>query len=72
MFSLFFVTAAFAQMDTRIVDSLESILPTQEGREKVLTMIELTWEFYDISFDDCIGWGEKALKEAQNQGFADL
>jgi tetratricopeptide (TPR) repeat protein len=72
LFSLFFTTAAFAQMDTRIVDSLENILPTQEGREKVLTMIELTWEFYDISFDDCIDWGEKALKEAQNQGLADL
>ena len=71
MLSLLFATAAFAQMDTRIVDSLENILPTQEGREKVLTMIELTWEFYPISFDDCINWGEKAMKEAQNQGLAD-
>lgn len=72
LLSLLFATAAFAQMDTRIVDSLENILPTQEGREKVLTMIELTWEFYPISFDDCINWGEKAMKEAQNQGLADL
>ena len=70
---LFMLVAAtgFAQ-ETRIVDSLETILPTQQGRDKVLTMIELTWEFYPISFDDCIDWGEKAIKEAHDQGFADL
>lgn len=64
--------AAFAHDDTHIVDSLRSALATQEGREKVKTMIELTWDFYDVSFDDCIEWGEKAVKEAQNQGFGDL
>ena len=63
---------AFAQEDTRVVDSLLSVLDHQEGRDKVLTMIELTWEFYDVSYDDCIDWGEKAIQEAQNQGFADL
>ena len=62
----------FAQEETKVVDSLLNVLPTQEGREKVLTMIELTWEFYDISYDDCIDWGEKAIKEAQEQGLADL
>ena len=62
----------FAQEETRVVDSLLDVLPSQQGREKVLTMIELTWEFYDISYDDCIDWGEKAIKEAQEQGFADL
>jgi len=62
----------FAQEDTHIVDSLESVMVNQEGRDKVLTMIELTWEFYEISFDDCIDWGEKAVKEAHSQGFADL
>ncbi len=67
-----FASTMVAQEETRIVDSLENILPTQEGRDKVLTMIELTWEFYEISFDDCINWGEKAMKEAQNQGLADL
>jgi signal recognition particle subunit SRP54 len=61
----------FAQEETRVVDSLLNVLPSQQGREKVLTMIELTWEFYDVSYDDCIDWGEKAIKEAQNQG-ADL
>jgi tetratricopeptide (TPR) repeat protein len=63
---------ALAQEETSVVDSLLNVLPTQEGRDKVLTMIELTWEFYDVSYDDCIDWGEKAIKEAQNQGFKDL
>lgn len=62
----------FAQEETRVVDSLLDVLPSQQGREKVLTMIELTWEFYDISYDDCIDWGEKAIKEAKEQGLADL
>ena len=63
---------AFSQEETRVVDSLLRVLDHQEGRDKVLTMIELTWEFYDISYDDCIDWGEKAIKEAQNQCFKDL
>ena len=63
---------AMAQTNTHVVDSLRGVLPTQEGREKVLTMIELTWEFYDISYDDCIDWGEKAIAEAHSLGYADL
>lgn len=64
--------ASFAQEEMRVVDSLLSVLPSQEGREKVLTMIELTWEFYEVSYDDCLDWGEKAIKEAQTLGLADL
>ena len=63
---------SFSQGETRVVDSLLSIVDTQEGREKVLTMIELTWEFYDVSFDDCIDWGERAIEDAKSFGFADL
>lgn len=63
---------ASAQIDTRIVDSLQEAYATQEGRDKVLTMIELTWDFYDVSFDDCIDWGEKAVKEANRLGYKDL
>ena len=72
---LLFCCLAFpvvAQEETRIVDSLLNVLEQQQGRDKLLTMIELTWEFYDVSYDDCIDWGEKAIKEAQEQGFADL
>lgn len=64
--------SAFAQIDTHIVDSLQEAYATQEGRDKVLTMIELTWDFYDVSFDDCISWGEKAIKEANALGYKDL
>jgi tetratricopeptide (TPR) repeat protein len=53
-----------AQEETRVVDSLQVVLATQEGREKVETMIELSKVFFDLSFDDCIDWGEKAVKEA--------
>lgn len=72
LFVLLLSLTGYAQEDTHIVDSLRSVLPTQEGREKVLTMIELTWEFYDISYDDCLNWGERAIKEAQNLGLKDL
>ena len=62
----------FAQDETRVIDSLENAVATQDGRDKVLTMIELTWEFYDVSYDDCLDWGERAIKEAHRLGFADL
>jgi len=62
----------YAQEETRIVDSLCSVVVDQEGRDKVKTMIELTWEFYEVSYDDCLDWGEKAINEAQRLGFADL
>ena len=66
------MSSVLAQEDTRVIDSLQEVLVTQEGRDKVLTMIELTWEFYDISYDDCLDWGEKAIKEAKKLGFTDL
>ncbi len=69
---LLFIRFGFAQKETRVVDSLSGVLLQQEGREKVLTMIELTWEFYNVSYDDCLDWGEKAIKEAQALGFTDL
>lgn len=72
MVFLCLASVAFAQEETRIVDSLLSVLPGQEGREKVKTMIELTWEFYEVSYDDCIDWGEKAIAEAQVLGYSDL
>lgn len=59
------VLRAWPQIDTHIVDSLLDVLPAQQGRERVLTMIELTWEFYDVSFDESTAWGEKAIAEAQ-------
>ena len=72
LFFAVFSTWAFAQDDARVVDSLRSVMVNQEGREKVKTMIELTWEFYEVSYDDCLEWGEKAIKEAQRLGYTDL
>ena len=63
---------AFAQEETRVVDSLESVMSRQEGRERISTMLELSEAFYDLSFDDCIAWGEKAIIEARTNGYADL
>jgi tetratricopeptide (TPR) repeat protein len=68
----FFLTLTVSAQETRVIDSLLDVLPTKEGREQVKTMIDLTWEFYDISFDDCIRWGEKALSEARSLNEFDL
>ena len=54
----------FAQEEMWVIDSLESAMAKQEGREKVETMMELSKAFFDFSFDDCINWGEKAIVEA--------
>lgn len=67
-----FSTWAFAQEETRVVDSLWNVVVNQEGREKVKTMMELSNAFFDFSFDDCIDWGEKAIKEAHALGLDDL
>ena len=54
----------FGQDETKVIDSLESVMANQEGREKVETMMELSKAFFDYSFDECIDWGEKAIEEA--------
>ena len=69
---LVLVMTASAQEEMRVVDSLESVMAQQEGREKVETMIKLSKAFFDFSFDDCVDWGEKAITEAHTRGFADL
>ena len=60
----FLTTFIFAQDETQVIDSLESVMSKQEGREKVETMMELSKAFFDYSFDECIDWGEKAIQEA--------
>lgn len=63
---------SFAQDDTRIVDSLEQVLATQQGNEKIQTMIQLVWAFYDISFDDGIKCGEDAMRLSHEAGNIEL
>lgn len=69
---LFLTTFTFAQDETRVIDSLESVMAKQEGREKVLTMIELSKAFFDFSFDDCVDWSEKAIQLSQEIGDVEL
>ena len=54
----------FAQEETRVVDSLLNAMAKQEGYERAETMQELSRAFVDISFDDCIYYGEKAIQES--------
>ena len=68
----FLTTFVFAQDETRVIDSLESVMAKQEGREKVLTMIELSKAFFDFSFDDCVDWSEKAIHLSQEAGDVEL
>ena len=71
--SLFaFTISAFAQDEMRTIDSLESVMAKQEGREKVETMIELSRAFFDFSFDDCIAWSEKAIRLSKEIGDTEI
>ena len=67
-----FSTWVFAQDDTRVVDSLENALAKQQGTERIKTMIQMVWAFYDVSFDDGINWGEKAKQLAHESGDMEL
>ena len=69
---LFLSSFSFAQEETRVIDSLEGVMAKQEGREKVLTMIELSKAFFDFSFDDCVDWSEKAIQLSQEIGDLEL
>ena len=69
---LMFAMVSFGQEEMRVVDSLESAMVQQEGRERVKTMMELSKAFFDFSFDDCVDWGEKAIEEARRLGLTDL
>lgn len=68
----FYINWVFAQEETHIVDSLENVLSTQQGKESIKTMIQMVWAFYDVSFDDGIEWGEKAIQLSQEVGDIEL
>ncbi len=61
---LIFTRFGSAQEQTRIVDSLQAVMNHQEGRQRIETMLELSRAFFDLSYDDCIVWGEKAIEHA--------
>lgn len=55
----------FAQQEMRVVDSIQQAMMKQEGYEKAETMQELSRAFFDVSFEDCVAWGEKAVEAAE-------
>lgn len=57
--------SCLGQDETRVIDSLENVMAKQEGRERIETMLELSRAFFDVSYDDCLSWGEKAIVEAK-------
>ena len=61
-----------AQDDTHVIDSLENVLAAQQGSERINTMIQMVWAFYDVSFDDGIEWGEKAMRLAHESNEIEL
>lgn len=62
---MLFASAAFAQGEMKVIDSLKQAAESQKGREKVKTMLELSKAFYDVSFDDCVSVGEAAIAESK-------
>ena len=56
---------AAGQQETRMVDSLLRAISSQEGENRVVSMSELSRAFEEISFDDCLFYGEKAIVEAE-------
>ncbi len=67
-----FSTWAIAQDDMAVIDSLENVLVTQQGTERIETMIQLVSAFYDVSFDDGIEWGEKSVRLAREMNATEL
>ena len=72
VFFAVFSTWTFAQEGVRVVDSIESLLPALQGREKVEAMMELSRAFFDFSFDDCVAWSEKAIRLSKDIGDKEL
>ena len=55
-----------------IIDSLRRIMAKQEGASKIETMAGLSQALFDVSYEDCISWGEKAVIEAEKLGDEEL
>lgn len=65
-------STAFAQSEMQTIDSLKQAIASQSGREKVETMIDLSWVLADISFDDGVEAGDQAAMTANALRLTDL
>lgn len=61
----FLTTFIFAQDETRVIDSIQAVLKSQEGPDKVVSLAELSRAYSVVSYEDCISCGEAAVKEAK-------
>lgn len=66
------VSAAFAQGEMRTIDSLKQAVASQSGREKVETMLELSWNLTDISFEEGVAAGDQSAAIAHESNYSDL
>lgn len=59
------VNAQNQDKDLLVIDSLQKIMANQEGASRIETMTELARALFNVSYDDCISMGEKAIVEAE-------
>ncbi|MET0462912.1 MAG: sensor histidine kinase [Chitinophagaceae bacterium] len=55
-----------AQQTTRAIDSLEKLIPSQQGAALSATYSNLTWEYRTIDRNKAIEYGNKAIEEARS------
>ena len=58
--------------EMRVIDSMRNVMAKQEGVQRVETMTELAQALFNVSYDDCILLGEKAVIEAEKLKDEDL
>ena len=63
---IFIASNCVAQYEEmHVVDSMRNVMAKQEGVQRVETMTELAQALFNVSYDDCISLGEKAVIEAE-------
>lgn len=58
-------TWCLAQEDMCVIDSIQTVLKTQEGPDRVSSLAELSRAYYALSYEECISYGEAAVNEAK-------
>ncbi len=65
---LVLVIATCHAQDDRRIDSLQAVVKSQRGEQRVESMMELSRAFESVSFDDCVAVGEDAIALAHSEG----
>lgn len=69
---LIFVVVHTAVAQTKSLDSLKRVLPKKEGKARVITLLELCWEYRFINADSARRFGLIALDLAKKEKSEDL